>query len=78
MAAGGSYLTDRPWQPLRDKDVVVFLQAGAEYIAIEATERNMAGMAAIARLISPEVEDRARQLGRLTEETRAARQATAR
>ena len=58
------------WQPLRDKDVVVFLQAGAQYIAIQATERNMAGMAAIARLISPGVEDRARQLARLMEETR--------
>jgi hypothetical protein len=58
------------WQPLRDKDVVVFLQAGAQYIAIEATERNMAGMAAIARLISPEAGDRARQLARLMEETR--------
>ena len=51
---------DGAWQPLRDKDVVVFLQAGAQYIAIEATERNMAGLAAIARLISPEVDDRAR------------------
>ena len=40
------------------------------YIAIEATERNMAGLAAIARLISPEVEDRVRQLSRLMEETR--------
>ncbi len=66
------------WQPLRDKDVVVFLQAGAEYIAIEATERNMAGLAAVARLISPEAGDRARRLGRLMEETRADRQAAAR
>ena len=60
---------DGAWQPLRDKDVVVFLQAGAQYIAIEATERNMAGLAAIARLISPEVDDRAWQLARLMEET---------
>jgi len=66
------------WQPLRDKDVVVFLQARAEYIAIEATERNMAGLAAVARLISPEAGDRARRLGRLMEETRADRQAAAR
>ena len=29
----------------------------------------MAGLAALARLISPEVEDRARQLARLMEET---------
>ena len=48
------------WQPLRDREVIVFLQAGFDYIAIEATERNMRGMAAIARLISPEVEDRVR------------------
>jgi hypothetical protein len=58
------------WQPLQDREVIVFLQAGVQYIAIEATERNMAGLAAIARLISPEVEDRARQLSRLMEETR--------
>ena len=63
------------WQPLRDRDVVVFHQAGMQYIVIEATERNMAGPAAFARPISPEVEDRARQLGRLMEETRGARQA---
>jgi hypothetical protein len=41
-----------------------------QYIAIEATERNMAGMAPVARLLSPEVEDRVRQLTRLMEETR--------
>jgi hypothetical protein len=41
-----------------------------QYIAIEATDRNMAGLAAVARLISPEVEDRVRQLSRLMEETR--------
>jgi len=35
-----------------------------------AAERNMARMAAIARLISPEAEERARQLARLMEETR--------
>lgn len=58
------------WQPPRDKDVIVLLQAGAQYIASEATERNMAGLAAIARLISPGVEDLARQLTRLMEETR--------
>ena len=61
---------DGAWQPLRDGEVIVFLQAGVQSIAIEATERNMAGMAAVARLISPEVEDRARQLTRLMEETR--------
>ena len=61
---------DGAWQPLQDKEVIVFLQAGFDYIAIEATERNMRGMAAIARLISPEVEDRVRQLSRLMEETR--------
>jgi hypothetical protein len=66
------------WQPLRGKDVIVFLQAGMEYIAIEATDRNMAGLAAVARLISPDVEDRVRQLARLIEETRAAGQAAIR
>lgn len=64
------YFADGAWQPLRDKEVIVFLQAGVQYIAIEATERNMAGMAAVARLISLEVEDRVRQLSRLMEETR--------
>jgi hypothetical protein len=63
------------WQPPRGKDVIVFLQAGMEYIAIEATDRDMAGLAAVARLISPDVEDRVRHLGRLVEETRDARQA---
>jgi hypothetical protein len=51
---------DGAWQPLRDKDVIVFLQARMDYIAIEATERNMADLAAAARLM---------------EETRVARQA---
>ena len=64
------YFADGTWQPLRDREVIVFLQAGVQYIAIEATDRNMAGLAAIARLISPEVEDRVRQLARLMEETR--------
>ena len=66
---------DGAWQPLGDRDVIVFLQAGIDYIAIPATERNMAGMAAIARLVSPEVEDRARQFGHLMEEMRGTRQA---
>ena len=69
------YFADGAWQPLRDREVIVFLQAGVPYIAIEATERNMAGLAAIARLISPEVDDRLRQVQRLLWETRAARQA---
>jgi hypothetical protein len=54
---------DGVWQPLRGKDVIVFLQAGMDYIAIEATDRNLAGLAAIARLIWPDVEDLARQVG---------------
>ena len=69
---------DGAWQPPRDKDVVVFLQAGIDYIPVEATERNMAGLAAIARLISPDVEDRLRQVRRLLWETRDARQAVPR
>ena len=36
---------DGMWQLLRGKDVIVFLQAGTEYIAVEATDRNMAGPA---------------------------------
>lgn len=64
---------DGAWQPLQDKDVVVFLAAGTQYLAIDATERNMAGLAAVARMISPELEDRARHLARQTEETQAAR-----
>ena len=66
---------DGAWQPPRGEDVTVFLQAGMDYIAIEATDRNMAGLTAVARLISPELEDRVRQLARLIEETRDARQA---
>jgi hypothetical protein len=66
---------DGAWQPLRGKDVTVFLQVGMDYIPVDATERNMAGLGAIARLISPDVGDRVRQLGRLIEETRDARQA---
>jgi len=66
---------DGTWQPPRDKDVVVFLQVGTDYIPVDATERNMAGLAATARLISPGVEDRLRQVQRLLRETRAARQA---
>jgi hypothetical protein len=65
------YFTEGAWQPLRDREVIVFLQAGVQYIAIEATERNMAGLAAVARLISPEVEDLVQQLSRLMEETRS-------
>jgi hypothetical protein len=31
------------WQPLRAEDVTVFLQVGMDYIAVDATARNMAG-----------------------------------
>jgi len=65
------YFADGAWQPPQDKKVIVFLHAGAQYIAIEATERNMAGMAAVARLLSPQVEDRVRELIRLLKETRS-------
>jgi hypothetical protein len=57
------------WQSPRGKDLPVFLQSGTEAITFEATERNMAGLAAIARLISPEAEDRAWQLAPLAEAT---------
>jgi hypothetical protein len=66
---------DGMWQPVRDKDVVVFPEVGTDYVPVDATERNMAGLAAVARLISPEVEDRLRQVRQLLRETRDARQA---
>ena len=66
---------DGRWQPPRDEDVIVFLQAGTDYIPVEATDRNLAGLAAIARLISPGVDERLRQVLQLLSETRDARQA---
>ena len=65
------------WQPLRAEDVTVFLQVGMDYIPVDATDRNMAGLAAVARLISPGVSDRAGQVAQLLKETRDARQASA-
>ena len=59
--------------PFRDADVVVFLQVGTDYIPADATGPNMAGLGAIARLISPGVDDRGRQVQRLLWETRDAR-----
>ncbi len=56
---------DGAWQPPRGEDVT----------AVDATDRNMAGLAAIARLISPDVDDRVRQIGRLLKETHDTRQA---
>ncbi len=69
---------DGTWQPFRDDDVAVFLQVGTDYIPVDATGPNMAGLAAIARLISPDVDDRLRQVQRLLWETRDARQAIGR
>ncbi len=66
---------DGKWQPPRDEDVIVFPQVGTDYIPVEATDRNMAGLAAIARLISPGVDERLRQVLQLLWETRDARQA---
>ncbi len=66
---------DGAWQPPRGEDVTVFLQAGTDYIPVDATDRNMAGLAAIARLISPDVDERVRQIGRLLKETHDTRQA---
>ena len=66
---------DGAWQPFRDEDVAVFLQVGTDYIPVDATGPNMAGLAAIARLISPDVEDRLRQVRPLLWETSDARQA---
>jgi hypothetical protein len=65
------------WQPLRDRDVTVFLQVGMEYIPVNATDQNMAGLAAVARLISPSVSDRVGQVVQLLREMRDARQAIA-
>lgn len=66
---------DGAWQPLRAGDVTVFLQVGMDYIPVDATDRNMAGLAAIARLISPGVSDRVGQVEQLLKETRDIRQA---
>jgi hypothetical protein len=66
---------DGEWQPPRGEDVTVFLQVGMDYIPVDATDRNMAGLAAIARLISPDVDDRVRQIGQLLKETHDTRQA---
>lgn len=63
------------WQPLRDRDVTVFLQVGMDYIPVDATDRNMAGLAAVARLISPGVSYRVGQVVQLLRETRNAQQA---
>jgi hypothetical protein len=63
------------WQRLRDRDVTVFPQVGMDYIPVDATDRNMAGLAAVARLISPGVSDRVGQVEQLLKETRGARQA---
>ena len=66
---------DGKWHPPRDEDVIAFLQVGTDYIPVEATDRNMAGLAAIARLISPGADERLRQVLQLLWETRDARQA---
>ncbi len=63
------------WQPLRAEDVTVFLQVGMDYIPVDATDRNVAGLAPVARLISPGVSDRVGQVEQLLKETRDARQA---
>jgi hypothetical protein len=72
-----SRFTDGAWQPPRPADLTVFLQHGLKFIAFEATENNRDGLAAIAGLISPELEARARQLARLAEATLATRAAAA-
>lgn len=63
------------WQPLRAEDVTVFLQVGMDYIPVGATDGNMAGLAAVAGLISPDVSDRVGRVGHLLKETRDARRA---
>jgi len=50
-------------------------QVGMDYIPVDATDRDMAGLATIARLISPDVDDRVRQIGLLLKETHDTRQA---
>lgn len=64
--------------PARDEDVTVFLQVGMDYIPVDATDRNLAGLAAVARLISPGVSDRVEQVAQLLKKTRDARQAVPR
>jgi hypothetical protein len=61
------------WLPPREADVVVFLQVGSDCISADATSPNMAGLAAIAQLVSPDVSDRVGQVEQLLRETRAAR-----
>jgi hypothetical protein len=57
------------WQPPQARDLTVFFQSGTVAITFEATEHNIAGLTAIARLISTEVEERAWQLTRQVEAT---------
>ena len=66
------------WQPPRARNLTVYLGYGIDAaIAFEATEGNLAGLDAIARLISPEAGEVARQAGRLAEETLGRRPAAA-
>lgn len=61
---------DRAWQPPRARDLIVYLGYGIDAaIAFAATERNLGGLEAIGRLISPEAGDVARQARRLAEAT---------
>lgn len=54
------------WQPPQARDLTVYLGYGIDTaIAFDATERNLAGLEAIARLISPEAGEVARQAGHL-------------
>lgn len=62
VLAGGEVVTvgmnwterfeDGAWKPFRAENAVVFLQVAMDYIAVDATDRNMAGLATVARLIS--------------------------
>ena len=69
---------DGAWQPSQARDITVYLGYGTVAIAFEATEGNLAGLNAIARLISPEAGDVALQAGRLAEATLGPGPATAR
>ena len=69
---------DGAWQPPQARDLTVYLGCGTgAAIAFEATERNLAGLDAIARLISPEAGDAARQAGQLARATLGSRPAAA-
>jgi hypothetical protein len=69
---------DGAWHPPQSRDLIVYLGYGIDAaIAFEATGRNLAGLEAIARLISAEAGEAAGQAGRLVAGTLSSRPAAA-